>query len=124
MEKAEIFESAVGLPKNERKELIETLVESLKQKVDVDGVVRIAGAIVGANPFTPGRNRPVIMARALASYRLRRYDMTYSEIGRVFGKDHSTVIHYCKIIEAALDMPRAFRDIASYWEQMLEVYPL
>ena len=94
------------------------------QKIDVDGVLLMASAIVGVDIRTPNRTRLASIARAVASYRLRLYGLTYQQIATIVGKTHATIIYYVRIMEDALEMPAAFRDIVCYWKQMLEIYPL
>jgi chromosomal replication initiator protein len=57
------------------------------------------------------RKREIVLARQLAMYLSKKYtDCSLSHIGKVIGKkDHSTVLHACKIIKDQLEINKPFR---------------
>jgi chromosomal replication initiator protein len=57
--------------------------------------------IQGGNMFTTSRKKEFSKPRQMAMYLMKKeLKMSYSEIGRKFGgKDHTTVIHACQLIE-------------------------
>lgn len=48
------------------------------------------------------RKRPIARARQLVMYRARMADISFSEIGRVMGRHHTTVMHDVEIMEHIL----------------------
>lgn len=66
-------------------------------------VIAVSAAHFGIGPddiVGTGRHRDTIQARMVAAWILRQDGRSYPEIGRALGKDHSTVIHACRRIEA------------------------
>lgn len=54
---------------------------------------------LGIKPETltsKGRKAEVVQARIIVSTRLREAGFSLKKIGKVFGKDHTTIIHYLK----------------------------
>lgn len=50
-----------------------------------------------------GRSQSVADARSVAMWLTREtYKMSYPEIGRAFGRDHTTVMHACRKVKDAL----------------------
>lgn len=71
------------------------------------------------------RQRDIATARMLCMYIMRKHlSMQWTEIGRVFHRDHSTAIHACIVIENQLIFPKSFESqvIQSYEMQMDETY--
>jgi len=58
---------------------------------------------------SPMRDRPIVNIRHAMFYYLR-YRKNYStiKIGSIFNRDHSSVIHGCKVVENWLDMPQIY----------------
>lgn len=48
--------------------------------------------------------------RALVAYKLREEGYTYSDIGKMLQRDHSTVMHLCNIMRDMLSVPMAYQD--------------
>lgn len=59
-----------------------------------------ASGIPIARILGPSRVRPVVEARQLVCHVLRRHGMSYPQIGKVIGRDHTTVIHSVRAVEA------------------------
>jgi len=65
------------------------------------------------------RKRDVVEARQIAMYFLRKnHNLPYTAIGRMFRRDHATVIHACRQVKNLLDYHIEFRKkyfrVASY----------
>ena len=60
------------------------------------------------------------MARYVAFYLMRkRAGMSYPAIGRVFGRNHSTVIHGCNMVRARMAAQDGFRAVVEALEAKL-----
>ena len=57
------------------------------------------------------RKQTIVQARQLAMYLIHKYtDMTYSGLGRMFGKrDHSTVLYACNQVAHRIGVEKNFR---------------
>ena len=78
----------------------------------------------GVSPLTKYRTRKATYARAAFAYRMRLAGMTQGAIGRIVGKDHSTVCHYLQIMEDAFAYPRQFIELKRLWNKVIETFPL
>lgn len=57
--------------------------------------------------LSSSRHIVTISARKVAMFLCRdRLGMSYAQIGRVFGRDHSTVMHACRCVERNRDLAR------------------
>ena len=67
--------------------------------------------------YSKTRQQPIAIARQVGMFLARRQlTMSYSEIGNHFGsKDHSTVIHACKKIEAELKLDSKVSNFIQNW---------
>jgi chromosomal replication initiator protein len=67
------------------------------------------------------RSRNVAMPRQIGMYLIRKYtSLGYKEIGIYFGgKDHTTILHACKKIEAELETDRSIRDAVEAIQNLL-----
>jgi chromosomal replication initiation ATPase DnaA len=64
-------------------------------------VIQAAADLYGttAEEVRAGSNeRPAVRARMLACWMLRESGKSFPEIGRLFGRDHSTAMHACRVI--------------------------
>lgn len=62
-----------------------------------------------------GRNINDVMMRRFIAYKLREDGYTYSQISRVMGKDHSTIIHLIYQMEDYFSLPEMYKeDIKKY----------
>ena len=58
------------------------------------------------------RYRKLVLARQMISYMLRKeYEIYLTAIGRLFGKHHSTIIHYIKTHEQDFETNRKYREL-------------
>lgn len=89
-----------------------------------DKLIDLIESEYGVSPLTKYRTRKATYARAAFAYRMRLAGMTQEAIGRIVGKDHSTVCHYLQIMDDALNYPRQFADLVQLWNKVIETFPL
>ena len=69
-------------------------------------IVERTAAAFGVKPkdlLGPGRQRTVLMARQVAMYLAREAaKLSLPAVGAAFGRDHTTVMHACRKIAAAI----------------------
>lgn len=69
-------------------------------------------ADVDVEEFCTSRAAPVFLARATAMWIMRHeLKVSYSEIGRAFGKDHTTVINALRRAENMMNSHSMLRDL-------------
>lgn len=61
------------------------------------------------------RSKENTTLRAMVSHRLRLEGYTYSEIGKMIQRDHSTVMHLCGVMRDMLSVPNAYREEMEIW---------
>jgi chromosomal replication initiator protein len=62
--------------------------------------------------FSKRRTADLVLPRQTIMYLLRKHlNCTYANIGRMFGKDHSTVVHSIQVIEELLSYDRSYRAV-------------
>jgi chromosomal replication initiator protein len=52
--------------------------------------------------FGRSRRRKIARARQFAMWAARQHGMSFSEIGSFFDRDHTTVMHACRAVEARM----------------------
>lgn len=70
-------------------------------------LVRAAADLYGTNVeaiHSTSREKSVTSARMVACWLLRETGLSYPEIGRAVGRDHTTAMHACRVV--ASDPPR------------------
>lgn len=61
------------------------------------------------------RFRPFVDARNVGMYILHKhYNLSSTAVGKVFGKDHSTVLHACKSIEGFIEFDKELKQKINY----------
>ncbi len=82
------------------KNIISPVSKVTSHKKIIDNIISFYD-IQGGNMFTTSRKKEFSKPRQVAMYLMKKeLKMSYSEIGRKFGgKDHTTVIHACQLIE-------------------------
>jgi chromosomal replication initiation ATPase DnaA len=61
------------------------------------------------------RFRPFVDARNVGMYILHKhYNLSSTAAGKVFGKDHSTVLHACKSIEGFIEFDKELKQKINY----------
>ena len=69
----------------------------------VDRVVAVTAAHFAVSPgqlSSVEKSRDVVRARMVAAWLLRQDGRPYTEIGKVLGKDHTTIMHAVKRVDA------------------------
>ena len=61
------------------------------------------------------------LIRSFVSYRLRQEGYGYCEIGRMLGRDHSTVIHLYNKMSDILSVPNAYRKEIEMWNEFIRL---
>ena len=59
--------------------------------------------------ITNARSKENTALRAFIAHRLRSEGYSYSEIGRMLHRDHSTVMHLCGVMRDMMSVPNAYR---------------
>lgn len=70
--------------------------------VDTPQMVRAAADLYGTTPEAirgPARDKSIATARMVACWLLRQTGLSYPEIGRAVDRDHTTVMHACRVID-------------------------
>lgn len=81
-------------------------------------------AVTPVEMLSRTRQRDIAVARMLCMYIFRKHlNMQWTEIGRVFHRDHSTAIHAVTVIENQLIFAKSFESqvINAYESQLLSV---
>lgn len=100
-------------------------MEEIKIPVILDIVSRELGVESVLNNLG-SRKRHLVDNRAMAMYYLRKFsNLSLSQIGKVFKKDHATILHAMKIFSNQFETSRKFRFKAIQIRRRInEVYPL
>ena len=75
-------------------------------------IERVAASMDVCSSYITSRSRirPIVEARSVAMYLLRKTGMSYTRIGRCFKRDHATVIWAIKNVENWLQVDKDFRE--------------
>ena len=100
-------------------------MEEIKIPVILDIVSRELG-VSSVLDDSDSRKRHLVDNRAMAMYYLRKFTkLSLAQIGKVFRKDHASVLHAMKIFSNQFDTDRNFRFKAIHIRRRInEVYPL
>lgn len=113
-----------ALPSDDKKELIEYIRNSLViEKYPViliedryQQLLEAAESTFGRK-MQKGRDIDDVMMRRFIAYKLREDGYTYSQISRVMGKNHSTIIHLIYQMEDYFELPKMYKeDIKKYFK--------
>ena len=94
----------------------------------VNDVIAFISAQTGITPkemLSRTRQRDIVTARMLCMYIFRTHlNMQWTEIGRIFHRDHSTAIHGVTVINNQLFFPKSFENqvLEAYESQFLSVH--
>ena len=72
-------------------------------------------------PIGNSRKRDDVAARMCLAYQLHADGYTSGQIGKMLGRDHATVLHMIKMMEACKAYPRAYRRECDLWEEFEEL---
>jgi chromosomal replication initiator protein len=82
---------------------------SIVSKEEFEGIVRIVCDVYRVTPkLLLGRERwqPLVEARQIAMVIVRNRGMTYQRTGKMFDRDHGTIIHACRNIANRIETDR------------------
>lgn len=128
----ELLESIVfnygGEKKEELRKSLYDLCPYLKIKFDVKlNPITIIDVVckyhdIGIHDITLNfRDRYIVEPRQIAMYFIRKISKTpFKKIGEIFGKDHSTVIHACKLVENLVDNNKEYENKIVQIQNILE----
>ena len=80
------------------------------------GVLACAELACG-QPLTDTRERGNTIIRQFVAYRLHNEGYSYSEIGKVMNRDHSTITHLANRMRDMLSVPYAYRTEVSQFKE-------
>ena len=83
-------------------------------------VLSAAEEAVGVK-LNPGRNAMTTTVRSFVAYRLHKEGYPYTDIGRMMGRDHSSVIHLVERKENALSVPGAYKSETEMFNRFNEI---
>jgi hypothetical protein len=75
----------------------------METRNEFEVVKQIVELITGVSLFEKNRKRKIVEARMLYGIVMREMNYSLSEIGHYLGKDHTTIIHYCRSIKGLMD---------------------
>ena len=83
-------------------------------------VLAAAEEAVGVK-LNPGRDAVTTTVRSFVAYRLHKEGYSYTDIGRMMGRDHSSVIHLVERKENALSVPGAYKSETEMFNRFNEI---
>ena len=87
----------------------------LQERMDVDGILNAVGFVCCVTQealHTKGRRKHIAWARHIAMYLLRAdLLMSFPQIGKIFGCDHTTVMYACLKIQLAIEQDKEFSSV-------------
>ncbi len=114
---AEVLSAASSLiqERGERttmEDVLQVLLENNGQAPSIGArfpeVLRAAEQASGRR-LSNARSKENTTLRAFIAYQLRSEGYSYSDIGRMLRRDHSTVMHLCGVMRDMLSVPNAYR---------------
>lgn len=96
------------------------ITEQLYDISDAIEIAEQATKYLSADPFTPNRKRETVYARRMVMAYLREKGFVFTNIGRIFDVDHSTVIHNIKEHESIMSLShfKSYRAYCSEYYRM------
>ena len=73
-------------------------------------------AILGRS-LNNSRKREDVAGRMCIAYQLRTDGYSTSEIGKMVGRDHATILYLCKQMEVCIAYPTSYRSEYDMWEE-------
>ncbi len=87
-----------------------TRITKIKNK-NIDFVLSVIKSEIGLDVLNPTRKREYVDARAIAAAILSRdLDMTLNQIGKIFNKNHATVLHSLKLFDNLYETDGQFKE--------------
>ena len=95
------------------KTVISKVVRTSKKVITIEHIINEVCAyyqVKTQDIITPSRKQSVVQARQITMYLTQKHtNMSSSQIGNRVGRDHSTVLHSCSLVEKKLGSDKAFR---------------
>ncbi len=122
----ELTERCLELPYKERVELCSEIRQSILREWEEQirekpgrGVILLGymGEILGEPIPVSSRESRFVWARTMVAFQLLKEGYTTTEVGRMIGRDHSSVTSMRHRMQDALDYSFAYKDIIHIWKQ-------
>lgn len=115
----------LSLTMEERCEAVQMLQESIIRSIrqgtrDEDYFQYLADTmtgVIGEDVFSKEQSFLFVIGRSFLAYKLSQEGYTEYQIGRLIGKDHSTINYLKKKAKEIIDAPQYNRDAFQIWEQ-------
>lgn len=85
----------------------------------IEGILQIAQHVYGANPLSACKETQVVWARAAISVELRKLDTSYCHIGKIFNRNHATVIYAVKKHPDNMIYDKEYRELFNTFEGLV-----
>ena len=118
--KMTLTDKILGLPYQDRLSIYQALKQSLRRPVDSNRGNVLLGymeEILGEPIKLKSGLSRFVWARTMVAYQLTQERFSTLEIGRMLGKDHTTIIYMRDKMQDALSLPQAYRDILPIWNE-------
>lgn len=119
-------EQCLALPYRDRITLCEELKNSIIRE-DAEGrhpgmhrahvLIECMEDIIGEPLMVRCQEERLVWGRAMVVYQLSQEQFGVTEIARIMGRHHSTIIHMRRKMKDALDYPHMYKDVIDIWKQ-------
>lgn len=104
-----------------KKKLITILQDSMKDNGTTNErfnlMLRIASEIVGSGIMTRTREPRTSAGRNCIAYQMRQEGYSTVQIGKLFGRHHSSILHMVRLMEDVISYPRTFIEDEEIWNK-------
>lgn len=115
----ELTRQCLALSYDNRVRLIKVLQGSLRDneiaRKRFDMLLLIAKEVMGNGILLKSKDRNFVIGRRLIAYQMRQDGYSSPLIGRLLGKNHTSVLHMERMMEDAIKFQ--FRPELTYWEE-------
>lgn len=101
-----------------------SVLETVKEGIDPEDVVRAATEVCGLEALTARRNEREVRARMIAALRLQRAGLRPPTIAPFIGRGRCDTYHLIAQMELALAYPQMYPLEFDAWKALIEIYPL
>jgi chromosomal replication initiation ATPase DnaA len=108
-----ILEIVKQLPTTNQLELRKELTRMTLNEVDPSALnvashyIGIMNGLIKDDCRRPSRERKYVNARIVLTHFMYREGLTIERIGQILGRDHSTIVHYRRVMEWVLESPKS-----------------
>ena len=89
-------------------------------KIKCDKIISIVNEFYKVNCLEINRRREIVEPRQIAMYYTYSLtNLTLSAIGKLFNKDHATVLHGINVVEARMEFDRVFKEQRTELEELI-----